>query len=123
MKLRNDRVTRGIQVTYRNGSTERSVQVFCVSNSIYKDYRGKPLVEAEPRLNLSGIPGLRRYCIGIVAESHLSESRNYIRNRIPAFLGSVEVWVQIGASSIDTERRQQILEAISAVQQELGEVR
>jgi hypothetical protein len=89
---------------------------------MYWEMRNQPAQHALPFLNLSGIIGLRRHCIGIVAESHLRATTEYIRDEIPAFLGSVELWVQAGAGNATAERRQHILNTVSAVQEELNKV-
>ena len=88
---------------------------------MYSKERDKPAQKALPFLNLSGILELRRHCIGIVADSHLRATTEYIRDEIPAFLGSVELWVQAGSGDVNAERKQQILNAVSAIQRELGE--
>jgi hypothetical protein len=65
---------------------------------------------------------LRRYCIGIVAESRLSATKRFIKDGIPAFLGSVELWIQAGSGNASAERKQEILDAVSDIHQKLDEV-
>ncbi|KAH8688821.1 hypothetical protein BGW36DRAFT_392225 [Talaromyces proteolyticus] len=114
--VRNRRVCSDLQRRY---STHPDLQIFCVSNTIYSQERNKPVQESLPFLNLSGILGLRRYCIGIVAESHLRASTEYIKNEIPALLGSVELWIQAASVNTNAERKQQITDAVSVIQSEL----
>lgn len=103
-------------------STYPDLQIFCVSNTIYSQERDKPVQKSLPFLNLSGILELRRYCIGIVAESHLRASTEYIKDEIPALLGSVELWIQAGSVDINAERKRQITDAVSVIQSELDGV-
>ena len=123
VKLRNDKVSDCLREEYRNHPIATTLKTFCVSNKIYWDNREKPATAALPYLKLSGILELRRYCIGIVAESHLRATREFIKDEIPAFLGSIELWVEAGSGNASAERKQQILDAVSAIQRELDEVR
>ena len=123
IKLRNDKVSDGLRKEYRNHTIATTLKTFCVSNKTYWDNREKPATAALPYLKLSGILELRRYCIGIVADSHLRATREFIKDEIPAFLGSVELWVEAGSGNASAERKQQILDAVSAIQRELDEVR
>ncbi|RYP01347.1 hypothetical protein DL765_010864 [Monosporascus sp. GIB2] len=122
VQLRNDKVSDGLREEYRNHPIARTLKTFCVSNKIYWENREKPATAASPYLKLSGILDLRRYCIGIVAESRLRATREFIKDEIPAFLGSVELWVEAGSGNASAERRQRILDAVSAVQRELDEL-
>jgi hypothetical protein len=89
---------------------------------MYSQERERPAQRALPFLTLSGIPELRRYCIGIVAESHLRATTAYIKDEIPALLGSIELWIQAGSGNVNAERKQQILDAVSVIQRELDGV-
>lgn len=122
IKLRNDKVSNRLRGEYRNHPVATTLKIFCVSNKIYWENREKPAAVALPYLKLSGMLELRRYCIGIVAESHLRATREFIKDEIPAFLGSVELWVDAGSGNASAERKQQILDAVFAIQQELDEV-
>ncbi|KAF2638819.1 hypothetical protein P280DRAFT_404207 [Massarina eburnea CBS 473.64] len=121
--VRNTHVSKGIQNAYRNHPAASNVQTFCVSNKLYWDNRNIPATQARPRLELSGIIGLRRYCIGIVAESHLRVTRAYIIDEIPAFFSSTELWLEANSGTASAESKRQILEVVSAVEAELDEVR
>jgi GTPase SAR1 family protein len=123
IKLRNDKVRDGLQESYRSHPIATTLKVFCTSKNLYEENRDKPVATALPFLNLSGILELRRYCIGIVADSRLHATRDFINNAIPAFLGSVELWIQAGSGSASAEKKQQILDAMAAIEQELDEVR
>ncbi|KAF2194396.1 hypothetical protein K469DRAFT_495226, partial [Zopfia rhizophila CBS 207.26] len=92
VKLRNDKVSDRLREEYRNHPIATTLKIFCVGNKIYRENREKPAMAALPYLKLSGILELRRYCIGIVGESRLRATREFIKGEIPAFLGSVELW-------------------------------
>lgn len=108
---------------YKSYPGGNNLQIFCVSNTLYSQEREKPVERALPFLKLSGILELRRYCIGLVAESHLRATTQYIKDEIPALLGSIELWIQAGSGDVNAERKQQILDMVSVIQQELDEVR
>jgi hypothetical protein len=121
--LRNDKVSCSLRQAYRNHPVATSLRVFCISNNVYWDNREKPSDVALPYLNFSGIVDLRRYCIGVVAQSRLEAIRNFIKDAIPALLGSIELWVNAGCGNASAERKQRVLDAVAAMQQELDEVR
>jgi hypothetical protein len=121
--LRNDKVSRSLRQAYRNHPVATSLRIFCVSNNVYWDSREKPSDVALPYLNFSGIVDLRRYCIGVVAQSRLEATRKFINDEIPALLGSIELWVNAGSGNASAETKQQVLDAVSGMQRELDEVR
>jgi hypothetical protein len=123
IELRNDKVSSRLREQYRDHPIAATLQTFCVSNKIYWDHREKPVATSTAYLNLSGIIELRKYCIGIVADSQLRATTEFINNQVPAFLGSVELWVGAGSGNANAERKQQILDAVSTVQEALDEVR
>ncbi|RNJ57861.1 hypothetical protein D7B24_005503 [Verticillium nonalfalfae] len=67
-------------------------------------------------MNLSGIPALRRHCIGLVADAQSREVLNYIQKDIPALISELDIWVQNGAGTLDAERRRAIREVVNAVE-------
>lgn len=111
-----------LQTRYESYLGGQNLRTFCISNTMYSEERHKPAQRALPFLNLSGILELRRYCIGIVAESHLRTTIEYIKDEIPAFLGSVELWIQAGSGDASAERKQQILDTVSVIQYEMDDV-
>lgn len=90
---------------------------------MYWQERDKPAQRALPFLELSGIIELRRYCIGMVAESHLGETVQYINGDIPVLLDSAQIWVDASLGDASAERKQQILDIVSAIQRELDMVK
>jgi hypothetical protein len=121
--LRNTDVEQSLRQTYRNHAAGARLNISCVSNTLYEDNRQAPAEDAQPFLQLSGIPALRRHCIGIVADSHLQATVEYIKNEVPAFVGSVELWLQAGSGTASVERKEQILSAVDAIQTRLDEAR
>jgi hypothetical protein len=121
--LRNTRVEKSLRQTYGNDAAGARLNISCVSNTLYEDNRQAPAEDAQPFLQLSGIPALRRHCIGIVADSHLQATVEYIKNEVPAFVGSVELWLQAGSGTASVERKEQILSAADAMQARLDKAR
>jgi hypothetical protein len=87
VQLRNSKVSQRLRKEYRNHPLAAALSIFCVSNKIYWDNREKPDTTALPYLEFSGIIDLRRYCIGVVAQSRLQATRKFIKDEIPALLG------------------------------------
>jgi hypothetical protein len=123
VKLRNDKVSCRLREEYRNHPLATSLGIFCVSNTTYRDNREKAASIALPYLRFSGILELRCYCIGLVAQSRLQATQTFIKDMIPALIGSVELWVEAGSGNASAESKQQVLDAVSAMQQELDKVR
>jgi hypothetical protein len=123
MELRNDKVFLSLQEEYRKYPNATTLDVFCVGNKMYWACRKEFADVTLPKLELSGILKLRRYCIRLVAESHLRATKTYVRDEIPALIGSVQLWVEAGARNGSAESKQQILDAILAIERELDEVR
>jgi hypothetical protein len=121
--LRNDKVSRDLRQQYRNHPIATSLRIFCVSNSTYWDTREKPSDIALPYLQFSGIMDLRRYCIGVVAQSRLEATRKFIKDEIPALLGSIELWVDAGSGNANAESKQKVLDVVAGMQTELDKVR
>lgn len=99
------------------------IQVFCVSNVLYRDWRRKPKIQSEPWLRLSGIIGLRRYCMGLTDDAQLRSLQNYLSIDIPALLGNVSSWVQAGAKTSTAEQKENVRAALDELQEDLEEVR
>ena len=116
INLRNRRVSEDLRLKYRGS------KIFCISNNLYHDNRHEPEKIAMPFLQLSGILQLRRYCIGIVARSRLHATQDFIGDQIPAFLGSVMLWVEAGSGNASAKAKQQTLDAVSAIQSEMRQV-
>jgi hypothetical protein len=123
VRLRNDKVSHRLREEYRNHPIATSLGIFCVSNKIHWDNREKAADISLPYLRFSGILELRCHCIGAVAQSRLQATQTYIKDNIPALIGSVELWVEAGSGNASAESKQRVLDAVSAIQQELEKVR
>lgn len=77
---------------------------------------------AHPSLKLSGILGVRKHCLSIVAESQLRAATEYLTDAIPAVLGSVELWVESGSGSVGAERKRVIREQLEEIESALDVV-
>ncbi|KAH7071874.1 hypothetical protein BKA63DRAFT_492539 [Paraphoma chrysanthemicola] len=119
IRLRNDNVSRRLRREYRTHPIAASLRIFCVSNNVYWDNREKAKDVALPYLRLSGILELRRYCIGLVAQSRHRAIQVFIKDQVPALIGSIDLWVEAGSGNASAESKQRILDTVSAVQREL----
>ncbi|KAJ5021270.1 Dynamin family-domain-containing protein [Bipolaris maydis] len=99
IQIRNASVTAKLHYKYRELEKEKRPKVFCVSNNLYENNRTETGPVHLAAIHVSGIPDLRRHCIGIIAESHYRISRQLIDHELPAFLGSVELWMNSGGSN------------------------
>lgn len=104
--------TRNAEVTKELSQLYKQVQhVFCVSNKLWWDHREDHLRDASPWLELSGIISFRRHCIGLVAAHQMQDASIFMRERIPALVSAVDLWIQSGSGSIATDTREQIQKA------------
>ncbi|EEY16449.1 conserved hypothetical protein [Verticillium alfalfae VaMs.102] len=116
IESRNRQVIEQLRSQYSSSVPNGDLEVHCVSNTLYSDKRDKTRDEALPFINLSGIPALRRHCIGLVADAQSREVLNYIQKDIPALISELDIWVQNGAGTLDAERRRDIREVVNAVE-------
>ena len=84
------------------------LKVFCVSNKQYFEHRHDEQSWAEPRLELSGIVNLRKYCHSIPAEAQFSAAAAFIEHDAPAFVRSLHQWALGGTDEISKEKAQEI---------------
>ncbi|KAF1809509.1 hypothetical protein P152DRAFT_441705 [Eremomyces bilateralis CBS 781.70] len=119
MTTRSRNVMRKLTEEYNGKFPNIELTTFCVSNTDYWNFRKKPREKAQPYMDLSGIPGIRKHCISIVAQSQLRAAKGYIEHEIPALLGSIELWVQSGAGGIDAGRKEAIRNLIDDVDKQL----
>ncbi|RAH84267.1 hypothetical protein BO86DRAFT_397134 [Aspergillus japonicus CBS 114.51] len=96
---RNTRVTDILLAAWGN-----KARVFCVSNKLYADHRFIDIDEANGYRALSGITELRRYCQSVPADAQLRATVIYLKNEVPALLGSINQWVLAGSSGITVAR-------------------
>lgn len=106
VQTRNAEVTKELSQLYKQAQ-----HVFCVSNKLWWDHREDHLRDASPWLELSGIISFRRHCIGLVAAHQMQDASIFMRERIPALVSAVDLWVQSGSGRIADEAREQISKA------------
>lgn len=123
VQLRNNKVTQELRQNYCNYPAAALLRIFCVSNPVYEDHREEPIKVALPYLKSSGIIELRRYCIGIVGQNRLQAIRTFIKDDIPALIGSIELWAEAGSGNASAESKQRILDTVAAIQLSFDQVR
>lgn len=122
IRLRNDRVSSAVRKQYKDKLPKDMLRVFCVSNKKYWKARPMSASQAQPHLQLSGILALRRYCIGVVAESHYQATKDFVNDDIPAFVASLQSWLQAGLGSSSAEKKKEVQQTLTLIQDELSEV-
>lgn len=89
---RNLHVKNGLQNAYSETFKNAILNVFCVSNTWYEKYRQKERSETTLKLvATSGIPGLRRFCYLLCAQSRLEEAKHFIRHTLASIISSIGV--------------------------------
>ncbi|KAI0975511.1 hypothetical protein F4678DRAFT_417505 [Xylaria arbuscula] len=104
---------------YQGDVPGNSLKVFCASNTLYRDWRGKPVDEAMPRLILSGILNIRQHCMSMVSESQYVAAKKYMRDDIGVLLGELDLWVQSGQGSLSAERKASIRSTLDTLERKL----
>ncbi|KAL2829504.1 hypothetical protein BDW59DRAFT_142167 [Aspergillus cavernicola] len=111
---RNQRVTNDLMRVWGNRA-----RVFCVSNTLYSDHRAQDPDQANAYLELSGIRDLRRYCQSVPAAAQLRATEVFLRDEVPALLGSVSVWAAAGSDTITQSRAEVLRGALNEAEQTL----
>lgn len=122
MTTRNEQTSLDLRGTYEHQVPGRRLPVFCVSNTLYKWHRNSPRDEATPLLDLSGIIQLRKHCISIVSESQLRAATEFMEQKIPALLESLQLWVQSGSGSLDAQQKQAVHQKMDEIEARLQQV-
>ncbi|KAJ5494558.1 hypothetical protein N7463_010645 [Penicillium fimorum] len=91
-------------VTQELTTRHAGIRVFCISNTLYSDYRCSVNSQAEAYVDLSGIRELRRHCQLVPAESQMRATSAFLEHQVPALLGSIRQWALSGADSVTAER-------------------
>lgn len=120
--LRNAEVSSQVKKQYQDHRMAATLKTFCISNQMYWSHRDEDITSSLPYLTMSGILEVRRYCIGIVADSQFQAATEYIKDQVPAFLGSVQLWIDAGSRDANAERKQHMLDRVDALQQALRKV-
>ncbi|ETS82271.1 hypothetical protein PFICI_07273 [Pestalotiopsis fici W106-1] len=117
---RNEKVTKSLVDRYQNelsGDTE--LKVFCTSKDDYWSKHDLPRDEALPLLGLSGIITLRRHCVSIVSEGQYQSAVRFMQHDVAALLADVELWIQLGAPSLDAEKKKEIRDTVDAIERRI----
>jgi hypothetical protein len=122
--IRNAKVHKSLRDRYQNElSGDAELKVFCTSKDDYWSKHDQPRDEALPLLYLSGILTLRRHCISIVSESQYHSAVCFMRNDVAALLSDIELWIQLGAPSLDAENKREICNLVDTVERRIKVVR
>lgn len=84
--------------------------------------RDEPKAQSRRFLDLSGILQVRKHCISIVAKSQRRIATSYMKDKIPAFLAQVDLWVLSGARTVSEERRDALCQKLDSVERRLSRV-
>ncbi|KAK4245737.1 nuclear GTPase SLIP-GC [Corynascus novoguineensis] len=91
IKLRKEDVKNRLNRKYADQTPpENDLRVFCVSNKLYRSWRGNPADNA--LLHHSDIPDLRRHCLGLASEGRFRLAMRYVHGDVPKLVSEVETW-------------------------------
>lgn len=99
------------------------MQVFCIGNQLYTDNQYDLRPQGEAYKLLSGIPELREYCQSVPAEAQANFVDNFLRNVVPALLGSGRQWCLAGIDKLASEQGTVVCQVLREVEKSLREVR
>ncbi|KXJ85353.1 hypothetical protein Micbo1qcDRAFT_128158, partial [Microdochium bolleyi] len=117
---RNAKVKKSLYTAYQDRVPSGTLQVFCVSNSLYWQRRRLSRLHAMPTLLLSGIMAIREHCRAKVSDTQYRLCLEYMQDSIPALLGEVGLWVSSSeAGSMDAERRRVLRQGLSSLENQL----
>jgi hypothetical protein len=92
MAARNERVKHGLQVAYAEQFKGNSLNVFCISNSLYKKQHGDIQGESNRVLvDSSGIRDLRKFCYSMAAEARFDDAKHFLRVSLPGILNAISL--------------------------------
>lgn len=115
---RNDRVSSSLRQIYQGIVRD----VFCVSNTMYRDERDKARDVAIPWLRLSGILSLRRHCLGLMAQRQLRDASSFMKEQLPSLVAAIALWVESGSGQVSAGLRAQVREASAKAEGIMQEV-
>ncbi|KAJ5547669.1 hypothetical protein N7513_004903 [Penicillium frequentans] len=91
---------RNLQVTEGLVARHPDVKVFCVSNTLYSQYRFSRHSEEEAYVDLAGIRELRRYCQLVPSAALMRATSEFLNHQVPALLLSLRQWALSGTDSV-----------------------
>lgn len=94
---RNFYVMKGLKEVYR--SRIPGLKVFCVSNTLYAKYVGKPRSLWGKHVETSGIPAVRYFCHKLAAEDQFRDAESFLVAKIAALLNKVTIWADSQAQN------------------------
>jgi hypothetical protein len=113
MDTRRTRVTTELANQYSGHVLNGDLRVFCVSNKEYADYRDGESSTSQASLELSGIIGLRQFCLLIPAEAQFRAVTAFLTHRVPTLLGSTRQWLLQGSDALTVERADALRQMLS----------
>jgi hypothetical protein len=116
VERRNYRVATQLLEKYTDDVQLGDLRIFCVSNKEYFEHRYDDQAWAEPRLALSGIVNLRKYCHSIPAEAQFAAASAFIENDVPAFIGSLRQWAVGGMDEVGQEKAQELQQLVNDIE-------
>ncbi|KAH8690053.1 hypothetical protein BGW36DRAFT_364783 [Talaromyces proteolyticus] len=113
---RNSEVSQELIQRYPN------IKVFCISNTLYSNYRhgrGNQDSLVEAYINLTGIRELRRYCQLVPADALMRSASAFLDHKVPALLLSLNQWALSGKDSVMAEKAGSLRRVLENIQQAL----
>ncbi|KAF2680709.1 hypothetical protein K458DRAFT_311139 [Lentithecium fluviatile CBS 122367] len=108
VERRNGQVANQLIDKYAEHAKMGDLKIFCVSSSDYWEHRHDEHQKAIPRLDLSGIVDLRRYCHSVAAEVQFEEATAFLEHDVPAFLSSLKQWAIGDSERLTAEKAEEI---------------
>ncbi|OQD91133.1 hypothetical protein PENANT_c001G02645 [Penicillium antarcticum] len=96
-----------------------SVEVFCVSNTLYSEHRNGDPTQADRYLDLTGIRDLRRYCQLVPAEAQMRATTAFLEDEVPAMVGSIRQWALSGTDPVTAEKAAELRRVLNESQEAL----
>lgn len=96
--------------------------MFCVSNTLYSEYRFSGKSEEEAYVDLAGIRELRRYCHLVPAEALMHSASVFLNIEVPKQLASLRQWTLSGTDSVTGGNAARLREVLVNVQNGLNRV-
>jgi hypothetical protein len=119
ISARNQHVKRQLLTNYDAQTRIRKIDVFCVSNSLYREGNEEMtkiarrtsgnVVEktaaAQQVLSSSCIRELRDFCQGIPSRSQIMETKHFLNTRLIALFEKTELWLNASVAGVAANRQ------------------
>lgn len=113
---------RNARVSQQLRSNHGDIKVFCVSNTLYSDYRFSRKSDKEAYIDLTGIRELRRYCQLVPAAASMRSTSAFLENQVPALILSLRQWTLSGADGVTERNAAAVRTVLQNAQNELRRV-